>query len=123
MSIQGHKADFSQFILERCREVDVVFRIFPFIHETSNILSWDDATREVSFPDVDLAATVEPGGEMEMGCGDFLDLYNEQKWHSVVSVFFLDTAHNPIEYVERIFQILLPGGLWVSDLHVQPLHD
>jgi len=104
----------SQFILNRCSADDVVFRIFPYIHETCNLQSWSDATTEATFPDVDLTATPEQGGTMEMGIGDFLDLYNEPAWHSVVTVFFVDTAHNIIEYVERIYKILLPGGLWVS---------
>lgn len=105
----------SQFILNRCSASDVVFRIFPYIHETCNLPSWSDATTEATFPDVDLSATPEQGGKMEMGIGDFLDLYNEPGWHSVVTVFFLDTAHNIIEYVERIYKILLPGGLWVNN--------
>jgi carnosine N-methyltransferase len=31
-----------------------------------------------------------------------------------VTCFFLDTAHNVIEYIERIAAILKPGGLWVN---------
>jgi carnosine N-methyltransferase len=32
----------------------------------------------------------------------------------VITSFFLDTAHNVLEYIETIHQILRPGGLWVN---------
>ncbi len=35
-------------------------------------------------------------------------------WHSVVTCFFIDTAHNVCEYVECINKILKVGGLWVN---------
>ncbi len=28
--------------------------------------------------------------------------------------FFLDTAHNVIQYLEKIFFILKPGGYWIN---------
>lgn len=33
---------------------------------------------------------------------------------SVVTVFFLDTAHNVIAYIETIYDVLKPGGYWVN---------
>ena len=51
---------------------------------------------------------------MSFGAGEFLELYIEEKWNAVATCFFIDTAHNVIEYVEKIFKILKPGGLWVS---------
>ena len=69
---------------------------------------------EVRFPDIRLNETIEPNGTMNMGAGDFLDIYTETKWHSVITVFFIDTAHNIIDYIERIYKILHPGGTWVS---------
>ena len=35
-------------------------------------------------------------------------------WHCVATCFFIDTAHNVIEYVERIWKILKPGGAWIN---------
>ena len=32
----------------------------------------------------------------------------------VATVFFLDTAHNVIAYIETIYDILKPGGYWVN---------
>lgn len=105
----------SRFILEQCREIDTKFRLFPFIHETNNLRSWTDATKEATFPDVDLDALPVIGGSMHMGIGDFLELYTQESWSCVATVFFIDTARNIIDYVEKIFNILLPGGLWVNN--------
>ncbi len=34
------------------------------------------------------------------------------EWNCVVTCFFIDTAHNIIDYVEKIWHILKPGGHW-----------
>ena len=109
----------SSFVLNKCFDIgpgEFQYKIFPFIHETSNIISWTDIMTEVRFPDIRLNETIEPSGTMNMGAGDFLDIYTETKWHSVITVFFIDTAHNIIDYIERIYKILHPGGTWVSNI-------
>ncbi len=35
-------------------------------------------------------------------------------WDSVVTCFFIDTAHNICEYLECINKILKKGGIWVN---------
>ena len=32
----------------------------------------------------------------------------------MVTSFFLDTAHNVLDYIELIHQILKPGGHWIN---------
>lgn len=60
-----------------------------------------------------------------MVAGEFVEVYSKQaginfilnaiaKWDCVVTCFFLDTAHNVMEYIECISKILKPGGLWVN---------
>ena len=49
--------------------------------------------------------------------GDFLDIYTEQEWDCIATVFFIDTAHNIADYIERIYYILRPGGLWVGSMN------
>jgi hypothetical protein len=71
-----------------------------------------------------------------MSAGDFLQIYNDpgrlfrapvegglvaftvrvysDDWDCVATCFFLDTAHNIIEYVERLWKILKPGGVWIN---------
>ena len=35
-------------------------------------------------------------------------------WDCVACSFFIDTAHNIIQYLETIYHILRPGGYWVN---------
>ena len=36
------------------------------------------------------------------------------EWDCVATCFFIDTAHNVIEYLEKIYHILKPGGYWIN---------
>ncbi|WVY94971.1 hypothetical protein V8G54_034059 [Vigna mungo] len=35
-------------------------------------------------------------------------------WDAVVTCFFIDTAHNIVEYIEIISKILKDGGVWIN---------
>lgn len=35
-------------------------------------------------------------------------------WDCIATCFFIDTAHNVIDYVETIWNILKPGGVWIN---------
>ena len=39
---------------------------------------------------------------------------NLELWDCVVTCFFIDTAHNVIEYIECISKILKKGGVWIN---------
>ena len=45
-------------------------------------------------------------------------VYSEKQhnnaWDAVVTCFFIDTAHNLVEYLEIIYNILKPGGVWIN---------
>lgn len=41
-------------------------------------------------------------------------LFGSESWDCVATCFFIDTAHNVIEYVETIWKILKPGGVWIN---------
>ncbi len=50
-----------------------------------------------------------------MTAGDFLEIYTEkEEWECVVTCFFIDTAHNVIDYIEKIWHILKPNGYWIN---------
>ena len=36
------------------------------------------------------------------------------QWDCVATVFFIDTAHNIVAYVETIWKILKPNGYWIN---------
>lgn len=42
------------------------------------------------------------------------DVFLVASWDCVATCFFIDTAHNVIEYVETIWKILKPGGVWIN---------
>lgn len=44
----------------------------------------------------------------------YFSLCISESWHCVATVFFIDTAHNIISYIETIWKILKPGGYWVN---------
>ncbi|XP_010557022.1 PREDICTED: carnosine N-methyltransferase-like isoform X2 [Tarenaya hassleriana] len=50
--------------------------------------------------------------------GEFVEVYKdpsqEGMWDAVVTCFFIDTAHNVIEYIEIISKVLKDGGVWIN---------
>ncbi|KAI1718382.1 hypothetical protein Ddc_09428 [Ditylenchus destructor] len=106
----------SNFILNTCEKVNE-FTIYPYILDCSNSWSYEDQLRPVQFPDVNpTLASRERLNTFAMCAGDFLQAFNtdDSKFDCVVSVFFLDTAVNPIEYIRTIHKILKVGGIWVN---------
>ncbi|XP_059067059.1 uncharacterized protein LOC131073111 isoform X2 [Cryptomeria japonica] len=106
----------SSFILNHCQAA-MEWVIHPWIHSNCNSLSDEDQIRPVYFPDI------HPGsaGIMEgfsMCAGDFVEVYGDPSqsgtWDAVVTCFFIDTAHNVIEYIEIISNILKDGGVWIN---------
>ena len=53
-----------------------------------------------------------------MCAGDFVEVYGAPdqagRWNAVATCFFIDTAHNVVEYLEIIARCLRPGGVWVN---------
>lgn len=45
-----------------------------------------------------------------------MQVYSKDKncWDCVVTVFFIDTARNVISYIEKIYELLIPGGYWMN---------
>lgn len=51
-----------------------------------------------------------------MCAGEFLESYSDQEneWDCVLTCFFIDTAPVIIEYIDVIYKILKPGGVWIN---------
>lgn len=60
-----------------------------------------------------LGATIH---KEQAGFGGYAEmcLFLSDSWDCVTTCFFIDTAHNVIEYVETIWKILKPGGVWIN---------
>ncbi|WAQ94499.1 CARME-like protein [Mya arenaria] len=91
--------------LHKCKEINN-YTLYPWVHQWTNNLRNEDQVRAITFPDVDTSDLPE-NASFSMAAGNFLEVYEDP-------VFFIDTAHNIIAYVEKIFEILKPGGYWVN---------
>lgn len=106
----------SNFILNKCPVING-FKVQPFSHEFCNNLKSSDQLREISFPDQD-PCNLPADAQFSMAAGDFLDVYSAPEYVSsqdcVVTCFFIDCAHNIVEFVQVIHQVLKQGGTWIN---------
>ncbi|XP_048491742.1 uncharacterized protein LOC104902698 isoform X1 [Beta vulgaris subsp. vulgaris] len=106
----------SSFILNNTQSVGE-WTIHPWIHSNCNSLSDKDQLRPVPIPDILPASSGITEGFSMCG-GDFVEVYNDPEqegiWDAVVTCFFIDTAHNIVEYIEIIWKILKDGGVWIN---------
>jgi len=106
----------SNFVLNKTSAVDC-FKVFPFIHNFCNHVTSADQLQAVTFPDTDPNLLPEDA-KFSMAAGNFLEVYSEPEYlgsqDAVVTCFFLDCAHNPLEFVQVIHRVLRSGGLWIN---------
>uniref|UniRef100_A0A383VDL8 carnosine N-methyltransferase n=1 Tax=Tetradesmus obliquus TaxID=3088 RepID=A0A383VDL8_TETOB len=95
--------------------------VHPWVHMTCNNVTNEDQLRAVGVPDV-VPSSLVPPGMLSMCAGDFVEVYSRPdmagSFDAVVTCFFIDTAHNILEYLEVIHKVLRAGGFW---LHMGPL--
>ncbi|XP_004530442.1 carnosine N-methyltransferase isoform X1 [Ceratitis capitata] len=103
----------SYFVLNLCTEVNK-YTLYPWVHQYVNNLRMADQVAPVRFPDVSPAAN-PPKGNIMMAAGDFLEVYKTpNSYDCVATCFFIDCANNIVDFIETIFRILKPGGIWVN---------
>uniref|UniRef100_A0AC34R3X9 Carnosine N-methyltransferase n=1 Tax=Panagrolaimus sp. JU765 TaxID=591449 RepID=A0AC34R3X9_9BILA len=76
-----------------------------------------DRMREILIPDVDMSSGTFHDRKNSFGfaMGDFTTSFEEGNvYDAIVTVFFLDTAKNPIQYMRIIHRLLKPGGVWIN---------
>ena len=112
----------SDFILNRTDSQNQYF-LYPWVHQTTNVLRRSDVLREVRIPDVNTAQSSPNAGDFSMIAGPFTEIYSideqQAKWNCVITSFFLDTATDVFQYIETIYHILPIGGHWIN---LGPLH-
>ncbi|XP_059062488.1 carnosine N-methyltransferase [Achroia grisella] len=103
----------SNFILNRCPQVNK-YTVHPWVHQYVNNVTCEHQLLAAMFPDVNPSGD-RPNHNFSMTAGDFLKVYMEgEEWNCVATCFFIDCAPNVIEFIERIYSILEPGGYWVN---------
>ncbi|EZA49588.1 hypothetical protein DMN91_005678 [Ooceraea biroi] len=102
----------SNFVLNKCRDVNS-YQVYPWVHQYMNNLKPEHQTQAVCFPDVSPSL---PGiTQFSMTAGDFLEVYTEDNhWDCVATCFFIDCANNVVQFIETIYKILKPGGVWIN---------
>ncbi|KAK9464753.1 N2227-like protein-domain-containing protein [Lipomyces arxii] len=107
-----HMLIVSNFILNLTTKVDE-FAIYPFIHTFSHTSTASNQVRQVTIPDrCPSTSGSETGGNFSFTAGSFTDIYGrpdagpEDKWDAILTVFFLDTAHNVLDYIDVIRRTL-----------------
>eukprot|EP00063_Salmo_salar_P052851 XP_014027686.1 PREDICTED: carnosine N-methyltransferase-like isoform X2 [Salmo salar] len=86
----------------RCEKVNSM-TLYPWIHQFSNNKR-SSGVNPQSLP---------PNSDFSMVAGDFQVFTEPNTWDCVATCFFIDTAH-VIDYVETIWNILKPGGVWLN---------
>mmetsp|Transcript_10931 Transcript_10931/g.32516 ORF Transcript_10931/g.32516 Transcript_10931/m.32516 type:complete len:209 (+) Transcript_10931:137-763(+) len=94
------------------------FTIFPWMHSACNQRTDAEQLRGVGVPDVPPCDLVPGPNFFSMCAGDFVEVYSRDEsagaFDCVATCFFIDTAHNVIEYLEIISRVLRPGGHWIN---------
>jgi len=105
----------ASFVLNKCKAKNT-FTIHPWIHQFANNFNPDDVTKSVKFPDTD--PSLHQDSNFSMVAGDFLEVYSDPSYRNsqdvVVTCFFMDCAHNILDFIELIHKILRPGGMWIN---------
>jgi len=86
------------------------YTLFPWVHNSSNHACDADQLRPCAVPDRHPAAILQYPGLLGMAAGDFVEVFSREEYighfDAVVTCFFLDTAHNVVEYMEIIWRVL-----------------
>lgn len=103
----------SYYILNMVDSEDQIV-LNPWVWDTKNNISEDSQLKAVTIPDVN-PASLPQTAQFSMVAGDFTEVFPDPcSWDAIASCFFIDTAHNILEYVEVIARILKVGGYWIN---------
>ena len=103
----------SNFILNKCSAPNAM-TIYPWVHQSVNNLQLDAQLRGIRFPDLS-PQSMPADVDFSMVAGNFTEIYSDlNRWNCICTCFFLDTGRNPLAYVEKIWEILRPGGFWIN---------
>lgn len=89
--------------------------IYPFVETWSHARTRHELFRPISIPDPDTPLTHNLPTLIE---GDFTRLPtltgDTGTYAAVITLFFIDTARNLVQYLETIYDLLEPGGVWIN---------
>eukprot|EP00924_Labyrinthula_sp_SR-Ha-C_P016703 snap_masked-scaffold_6-processed-gene-12.23-mRNA-1 protein AED:0.16 eAED:0.17 QI:0/-1/0/1/-1/1/1/0/383 len=87
------------------------FSIYPWIDTPCNKISNASMCRKIKVPDVILDNKLR----ISFRAGEFLRIYTKAStFDIIITCFFLDTAPDVTEYIQKIKFLLKPGGIWIN---------
>ncbi|KAK9246926.1 N2227-like protein-domain-containing protein [Lipomyces tetrasporus] len=117
-----HMLILSNFLLNHTTS-EKQFTIYPFLHTFSHTSTAANQIRAIRIPDRCPATFhISTASNFSFTAGSFTDIYaniedEADKWDVITTVFFLDTAHNVLEYIDVISQGLKNSdgtGYWIN---------
>ncbi|KAK9331259.1 N2227-like protein-domain-containing protein [Lipomyces starkeyi] len=117
-----HMLILSNFLLNHTTS-ESQFTIYPFLHSFSHTSTATNQLRAIRIPDKCPATFhASPASNFSFTAGSFAEIYanipdETDKWDVITTVFFLDTAHNVLEYIDVISQALKNSdgtGYWIN---------
>eukprot|EP00792_Barthelona_sp_PAP020_P005806 TRINITY_DN2806_c0_g2_i1.p1 TRINITY_DN2806_c0_g2~~TRINITY_DN2806_c0_g2_i1.p1 ORF type:complete len:385 (+),score=82.94 TRINITY_DN2806_c0_g2_i1:39-1157(+) len=104
----------SSYLLNTFLDIDQ-YTIYPWIHDHSNVISCENMVKKVHFPDVDISVMKDAEeGSMQVEACDFMLYYPDELFDCFVTCFFIDTAQNIIDYLEKNYDLLNENGVWIN---------
>lgn len=128
-TVEGNEISYQQLMASNyilnCTQQAHQHILFPWALGFSNHLERRNQFSTVNIPDVHPATTlaavptdVHFSQRMSMSAGDFCVVYrqpeNKERFNSVATCYFIDTAPNVINYVDTVRHCLVPGGSWIN---------
>ncbi|KAK9486366.1 N2227-like protein-domain-containing protein [Lipomyces starkeyi] len=117
-----HMLILSNFLLNHTAS-ESQFTIYPFLHSFSHTSTATNQLRAIRVPDKCPATFhTSTASNFSFTAGSFAEIYanipdEADKWDVITTVFFLDTAHNVLEYIDVISQALKNSdgtGYWIN---------
>ena len=100
-----------------CTEALGQHEFAPYVHSLSNHFKHEDMCRRVVVPDV-VPSSMLKNAAFSMAAGEFVDCFggaeSTSTYDCLVTCFFLDTAHNIVDYIETIKNLLKNNGYWIN---------
>jgi len=105
----------ADFLMNRLGAAQETVTLHPWALQTCNAVSAADQLRPAVAPEVPPSDLPEESN-LSMCAGDFLEVYrdSEAAWEALVTLFFVDTAHDPSEYVRAAWRMIADGGVWIN---------
>ncbi|ETN43496.1 uncharacterized protein HMPREF1541_02655 [Cyphellophora europaea CBS 101466] len=92
--------------------------IHPFVESWSHARTRHELFRPISIPDASAPTYSGSVNRPLLVEGDFTRLFphspHRGPWDAIVTLFFIDTARNLMQYLETIHGLLEEGGLWIN---------